>query len=102
GVMLNYLCRRVNPTPFINFMPPELIMFGEGKIVNAFEAHPPEYVIVANKQTEEYGLLYFGRDYGRKVHQWIMENYTEVKLWGERPLQSPAFGILLLKRKNLE
>jgi hypothetical protein len=102
GVMLNYLSRRVNPTPHINFMPPELIMFGERNILAAFEAHPPDYVAVAHKQTEEYGLLYFGKDYGQKIHAWIMENYTQVKLWGEPPLQSPAFGILLLKRKSLE
>ena len=102
GVMVNYLSRRVNPTPHINFMPPELIMFGERSILAAFEAHPPDYVAVAHKQTEEYGLLYFGKDYGQKIHAWIMENYTQVKLWGEPPLQSPAFGILLLKRKSME
>jgi hypothetical protein len=102
GVMLNYLSRRVNPTPYVNFMPPELIMFGEHNILAAFQAHSPDYVVVAHKQTEEYGLLYFGKHYGQKVHEWIMENYTEVKLWGEPPLQSPAFGILLLKRKSVE
>ena len=29
GVMLNYWLRRENPSPYINFMPPELAMFGE-------------------------------------------------------------------------
>jgi hypothetical protein len=77
-------------------------MFGEDNIVAAFKAHPPDYVAVAHKQTEEYGLLYFGTDFGQKIHKWIMENYTQVKLWGEAPLQGPAFGILLLKRKNPE
>ena len=28
GVMLNYLARVENPTPYVNFMPPELIFFG--------------------------------------------------------------------------
>ena len=27
--MVNYLSRRVNPTPYVNFMPPELAAFGE-------------------------------------------------------------------------
>jgi Dolichyl-phosphate-mannose-protein mannosyltransferase len=102
GVMLNYLSRRVNPTPYLNFMPPELIMFGEGNILAAFKAHPPDYVAVAHKQTEEYGLPYFGKDYGQRIHAWIMENYAQVGLWGEPPLQSSAFGVLLLKRKSLE
>ena len=31
GVMINYLARRRNPTPYINFMPPELVMFGEAE-----------------------------------------------------------------------
>ena len=38
--MVNYLARRVNPTPYINFMPPELIMFGEENMVAAFRSSP--------------------------------------------------------------
>ena len=36
GVMINYLTRRPNPTPFSNFKPPELIIYGETSMVRAF------------------------------------------------------------------
>ena len=29
GLMLNYLMRRTNPTPYVNFMPPEVLAVGE-------------------------------------------------------------------------
>ena len=35
GVMINYLARTPNPTPFLNFMPPEAIIFGDSAWADA-------------------------------------------------------------------
>jgi hypothetical protein len=102
GVMLNYLSRRVNPPPYINFMPPELIMFGEETMLAAFKAHPPDYVVLLHKDTSEYELPYFGEDYGREIYRWVTTHYSPVKLWGDLPFQSSRFGIRLLKRGRAE
>lgn len=102
GVMINYLSRRVNPTPFINFMVPELRQTGEARVVAALAANPPDYVILAHKDTREYGVGFFGSDpaYGKAIMDWVRDRYTTIAIIGAEPLQSGAFGIKLLKRKN--
>lgn len=101
GVMLNYLMRRVNPTPYINFMPPELIMFSEEAMLAAYQSHPPDYIILAHKSTEEYGVHYFGKDYGQKLYGWITDNYQLQGRIGPAPfVEDDQFGLILLRRKG--
>lgn len=100
GVTINYLMRLDNPTPYINFMPPELELFGQGNIVTALEAHPPDVVLLVHKNTAEYGLPWFGRDYAQEVKRWVDEHYRVAKLFGDPPLQpGSVFGIAVLVRK---
>jgi len=100
GVMVNWLTRRVNPTPYINFMPPELLLYGEGRIVEAFGAAPPDFVVLVHKDTGEYGYPLFGRDYGEALFDWIREHYVPVRRYGQPPLQpGTAFGVQLLRRR---
>jgi len=100
GVMLNWLSRRINPTPYVNFMPPELLLFGEQRIAAAFRAHPPDWVLLVHKDTSEYGYPFFGPDYGRELATWIQESYEPVSLQGQPPLQpGTIFGIQLMKRR---
>jgi len=98
GVMLNYLSRSANPTPYINFMPLELAVYGESRILAVLNAHPPDYVVLVHKDTSEYGPRFFGQDYGQGLFEWIREHYHPISLVGATPLQSDDFGILLLNR----
>ncbi|MBW2275266.1 MAG: glycosyltransferase family 39 protein [Deltaproteobacteria bacterium] len=91
GVMINYLARRVNPTGHINFMPPELIIFGEDEIVEAFRRAPPDFVLLTRKDTREYGGAGFGRDYGLALVDWIHAHYRGVARIGVYPL-GPGSG----------
>ena len=102
GVLVNYLLRRRTPTPYVNFMPPELILFGEAEILGALEARPPGAVVLAHKDTSEYGYPYFGTDYAASIGGWVRELYRHV--WtdprGGPPLQRGTdFGLSLLERK---
>jgi hypothetical protein len=101
GVMLNYLSRRVNPTGHVNFMPPELLIFGEENIVEAFERNPPDTIVLTHKDTREYGVGFFGRGYGRALGRWVRENYEPVALFGDVPLRPESrFGAQILSRRE--
>lgn len=75
GVTLNYFLRRRTPTRVLNFMPPELIMFGEEEIVRELEANPPDYVIFYTRLTIEYGYPLFGTHYAESIVRWLRANY---------------------------
>jgi len=80
GVMINYLARRRNPTPYTNFMPPEVIFFGEDHIVESLQANPPDFIVVIPKDTSEYGYRSFALDYGQEIGRWVDRNYRLVSI----------------------
>ncbi len=102
GVILNYLSRRANPTPYINFMPIELALYGEDAIVAALEANPPDTIVLAHKNTQEYGVGFFGNtkdNYGRGIVEWMLgAGYQSVASFGHEPFRDVRFGTRILKR----
>ena len=100
GIMINFLARRENSTPITNLMPPEMIMFGEEKILQSLRNSPPDYIALVHKDTTEYGYRFFGRHYGKETATWIARNYNPVFLIGDKPLQDDRFGILIAKRRE--
>ena len=99
GVTLNYLARLRNPTPYFNFMPPEIELFGEEEILAAFRASPPDLVLLVHKDTSEYGVRFFGRHYARALGAWLQENYRELERFGDPPLRPGSrFGIAVFGR----
>jgi len=100
GVMVNYLARRVNPTPYVNFMPPELLMFGEQRIIAAFRAAPPDYLLLTNRDAADYGLGLLGTDHGRELMAWVQASYERVDTIREPSSAGRYFSYgLLLRRK---
>jgi hypothetical protein len=101
GVMLNFLTHRKNPTPYINFMPPEFALFGESNMLNAFQTNPPDYIVLTNKSLKEYGFQEMGIDIGVELYLWIEKNYSLVKY---KELESlgdlPFTRMSLLRRKK--
>jgi hypothetical protein len=100
GVMLNYLLRRETPLPFVNFMPPEVIAFGEGAMVQAFERDPPDIIVFVHRDTSEYGFELFGTDpaFGRQIMTWIRGHYESIDVIGHEPMTASGFGIEFLRR----
>jgi uncharacterized membrane protein (UPF0136 family) len=101
GVMLNYLARRSSSSPFVTFLPPEIIMFGQDRILNSLQSHPPDYVAVVDRPTDEYGVPVFGRDYGEPILTWIAAGYRPVASIESTPLQEGRFGIRLFRRMTI-
>lgn len=101
GVMINFLLYSRNPTPYVNFMPPELMFFGEDAMLASFQRQPPDLIVLVHKDTSEYGFPLFGRDYGQKLMAWVRAGYAPAKLIGDVPLEPDSrFGIqILLERR---
>jgi hypothetical protein len=99
GIMLNFLVRAKAPVRYINYMPPEVLMFGEDRILADFRAHPPDLVAIVHKPTAEYGLPWFGVDYGAGLMGFLRAWYAPSTLIGGEPLRGDTrFGIRLLER----
>ena len=95
--MLNYLSRRATPTRHLNFMPPELAIYGEAEIVRDLAESPPDWVLLVHKDTSEYGAAFFGRDYGLALARWVGERYEPIARFGKQPFREPnQFGMVLL------
>jgi hypothetical protein len=102
GVMLNYLSRRRAPTRHLNFMPPELAIFGgDAAIAAELAASPPDLVLVAYKDLTEYGYRVFGDDYAPAIHAWLLDRYEPVATVVRSPLEpGRTFGFELLAPKG--
>jgi hypothetical protein len=95
GTMINFLSRRPNPTPYVNLMPPEVLMFGQERILRAYQQRPPDYIVLVLKSDPaDYGYKSFARDYGKEIYGWIEANYRQVPVPTE-----PTYPMVLLERK---
>ena len=97
GVMLNYLARTPNPTPYINFMPPEEILFGDDAWTDAFRRSPPDMILIVPKDTSEYGRGAFGVGYGRSLAAWVASEYVPS---GAIRIDGIPFEIVMLVRSS--
>lgn len=96
GIMINYLARRVNPTPYVNFMPPEFIIFGDDRIVDGFRRNPPDYVMLVQRETMEYGTPF--DVFGESLLTWIEANYETVHVIGDQPYRPGArTGVAIMR-----
>jgi hypothetical protein len=102
GVMLNYLLRLENPTPYVNFMPPEVMLFGEDRMRAAFAARPPVWIVLINRPASEYGYRFLGDDYGRRLVDWVEAHYVVVDrvLEARHPNQLTPFAAILHHRRD--
>lgn len=101
GVMLNYLARRANPTPYTTFMPTELGVYGETEILASLRASAPDFVLLVHKDTREFGVGFFGADprYGAQIMEWVRSQYFPIEVIQHEPLVSQRFGIKIMKRR---
>ena len=99
GTTINYLSRRANSTPCLDWTPTVLTAFGQANMTAAFEKSPPDYICLVTRDMAEFGIGDFGSspDFGGELMQWIAKNYQPVYQVGQEPLRSGMFGIEILK-----
>jgi hypothetical protein len=88
GVMLNFLTRRPNPTPYHQLTPPEVRVYGTDSVVAAYEQRPPQYVLLLDWSGREYGVRAFGESgWGAELVAWVRRRYDLVES------RRPASGV---------
>jgi len=98
GIMLAYLARRRSSLPYLNYVPTEILYYGEDAVLRAFRRDPPDFVAVVDKDTSDFGYPRFGVDYAVEIQRWIAERYHGRALAGAAPLRGLGFGIGLAER----
>jgi len=103
GTMINYLSRRVNPNPYLVWVPPQMEVFGQTNMTAAFEKNSPDYVLVIARNTSEFGMGYFGYypRYGTELMQWIESHYDPVYPAGKFPAGNQPFSELRIMKQRL-
>ncbi|HEY8152081.1 MAG TPA: glycosyltransferase family 39 protein [Vicinamibacteria bacterium] len=100
GLLLNYLLRRRSPSPYVDYMPSEVAHYGEPVLLTALQRSPPDWIALVDKDTSNYGVRYFGQDYGTGLAQWVVDAYEPWSLVGPRPFSGQGFGVALLRRRG--
>src|SRR5439155_22098088 len=83
GVMLNYLMRVPSPVPFVTFLPTDVLMYREDRMLDALNHHPPDMIVLIPRDTTDYGAKTFGRDYAQSLYGWINQHYQRMIPTGE-------------------
>jgi len=100
GLLLNYVLRRRSPSPYVDYMPSEVGHFGEPVLLAALQRSPPDWIALVDKDTSNYGVRYFGQDYGVELMRWTAEAYQPWSLVGPLPFSGQGFGVALLRRRG--
>jgi hypothetical protein len=95
GAWMNFLIQRRNSTPYVTVLPPEVAMFGEGAIVQAFARRPPDYIVripfTGRKDYHVDGL----RDYAPRLDRLVRGGYVDAL-----PAELEMLPVALLRRRD--
>ncbi len=104
GVLLNYLSRRKNPTEFITFLPTDMTIYGEDRLLSALQTTNPDYIILISRDTIEYGVHYLGQGYGDNIFNFVKNGYSDVVRIGDMSFlensEGKGLGIVIMKRNG--
>ena len=99
GTLLNFWTRHANPTPYPDFSAMMMDTIGEDRMVEAFEAAPPDFIVLLDMDTSDGhgGPGSLGQDYGLKLVQWVLSRYRPV--WQVRPPGNLGYGVIIFERR---
>jgi hypothetical protein len=94
GVIVNYLARRTNPTPYYLFDSTSEALWSEERMLAALRAQPPDWVAFVDRGEDRFGERAF-----REVYGWVKANYRAVWQIGT-PFTKSGFSVMLLRRAS--
>lgn len=93
---LNFVTKRPADNIFDSLTPMYFEAFGEEFVINHFEQSRPEYFILNNRDTSDYGKRYICTDYGKQFCRFVEEKYTNTATFGDG-----QYVMKLYKRNDL-
>lgn len=93
---LNFVTKRPADNIFDSLTPMYFETFGEEFVLNHFLETRPEYFILNNRDTFDYGKRFICEDYGKQFCQFVFENYKGTATFGEG-----QYVMQLYKRNDL-
>jgi hypothetical protein len=100
--MANYLSRHVSSVPYTNFQPVEETLFGEENMLASLQAHPPDWILLVEKENFEFGIEnnYMGSGFGKSIMQWVRGRYHENIRIGNPPLVNGKYGVWIIEKNK--
>lgn len=93
---LNFVTKHPADNLYSSLTPVYFETFGEYNIIEHFEQNKPEYFILNNRDTSDYGKRYICEDYGQAFCSFVKDNYKKVETFGEK-----RYILQVFKRKDL-
>ncbi len=91
GTAIDFLSGRKNPLREEIITPGYLDAEGEARAIRQLQDARTALILIPNRPTTEFGPKVFGRDYYRRLMQWIDTNYTTCAIFG--PAKDPGLEI---------
>ncbi len=92
----NFLTDRDSDNYYSSLIPLYFETFTEKKIIEHFKNTRPEYIVLNNRDTSDYGLQYICKDYALGFCEFVYKNYKADALFGDE------YKILVFKRKDIK
>lgn len=93
----NFVTKRPADNLYDSLTPMYFEAFGEENVIRHFEETKPEYFILNNRNTGDYGKRFICEDYAQNFCTFVYNNYDKIKTF-----ESGGFNFKLYKRKDLK
>lgn len=82
GQLINFLTKRDCGTYYDSLTPLYFETFGEDRIIKDFKNLRPQYIVLSDRDTTEYGAREICKDYGLNFCKFVNTNYQKVAGFG--------------------
>lgn len=93
---VNFLMDRDSDNYYNSLIPLYFEVFGEQNIIKHFKNTKPEFIVLTNRDTEDYGFKYICVDYAHNFCKFVANDYYLVKTIDNN------YRMLVYKRKDLK
>lgn len=94
---VNFITDRDSDSYYNSLIPLYVEAFGEDDIIKHFKETKPEYIVINNRDTSDYGYKYMCKDYALRFCSFVKQDYSSVKIFG-----SGIYKMEIYKRKDLK